>query len=139
MSSVIYAVFSLWDFLSMRFVYVTLYCTIGVHILSFPMLLALTNKTRSSSSSIIPSNDDKNILIVPSNFVGLPSGERGIENVRAEITSTSLNVSVGAFPAFNNIVVPFDVEQGGDETDNHDTRNSQSCLSSSTIVREIAS
>ena len=48
-TSIVYVIFACWDYLSRKLVYVILYCTIGVHILSFPMLLSLTYKTSDSS------------------------------------------------------------------------------------------
>ena len=50
----IYTFFAAWDLLTRKAVYVILYCTIGVHLLSFPMLLALTYK--NSSKKVVPGN-----------------------------------------------------------------------------------
>ena len=49
-TTVTYLIFGVWDYLSRKLVYVTLYCTIGVHVLSFPMLLSLTYKKDSEVS-----------------------------------------------------------------------------------------
>jgi len=47
----VYLVWSASDILISRAIYVLLYCTIGVHVLSVPMLMAFTTKSKSSTAS----------------------------------------------------------------------------------------
>ena len=51
---IVYLLFSCWDILIRRSVFVTLYCTIGVHVISFPMLFALSYNKSNDSKKVIP-------------------------------------------------------------------------------------
>ena len=56
----IYLVWSASDILISRTIYVLLYCTIGVHVLSFPMLMAFTMKSSTASA---PSSYSRNVKV----------------------------------------------------------------------------
>lgn len=54
LTTVIYVLWASWDLLIRKTVYVIMYCTLGVHIMSLPMLVALTYKGPTATRD--PSN-----------------------------------------------------------------------------------
>lgn len=59
LTTVIYVLWASWDLLIRKTVYVIMYCTLGVHIMSFPMLVALSYKgptTRDPSNRTLRNN-----------------------------------------------------------------------------------
>ncbi len=50
-STIVYIFWACWDSLTRKSVYVTLFCTMAIHGVSIPMLIALTYKTRRKHPS----------------------------------------------------------------------------------------
>jgi hypothetical protein len=86
---VVYLLWTVWDFLTRKTIYVTLYCTIGVHVISVPMLMALSYKVKGEKVAPAPQQG------------GDGSGPRNGEINMAKKTSDELIPDHHPFPTGN--------------------------------------
>lgn len=87
----IYLVWSASDVLISRTIYVILYCTIGVHVLSVPMLIALTMKSSIASAPSSYSRKAK-VACAGSDTIS-DTGEQDMASFRAKAAFTTIHTS----------------------------------------------
>ncbi len=60
-STIVYIFWACWDSLTRKSVYVTLFCTMAIHGMSIPMLIALTYKTKRKNDQAHPIDTNTNV------------------------------------------------------------------------------